>query len=181
MIAAWALASAGLDPPVGVAVPVVHCLEYDAGAETVRGTARDVAWGDVADVAVAVARGAGETVLCALPAAAALSANPQPPSADTALRELLEELGLSLGPDAILGRPDDYATRSGYLIGPVVVWSGPAPRITPNPHEVATAAGAAINRSHRWLGQSGPHRRTAAALSARRELRGCIVPGQSEP
>ena len=38
-----------------------------------------------------------------------------------ALRELHEELGLELGPDDVLGLLDDYPTRSGYLITPVVV------------------------------------------------------------
>ena len=41
-----------------------------------------------------------------------------------ALRELHEELGLALSPDAVLGLLDDYPTRSGYLITPVVVWAG---------------------------------------------------------
>src|SRR5476649_2130518 len=40
-----------------------------------------------------------------------------------ALRELHEELGLQLGPDDVLGLLDDYPTRSGYLITPVVVWA----------------------------------------------------------
>jgi 8-oxo-dGTP pyrophosphatase MutT (NUDIX family) len=43
---------------------------------------------------------------------------------DAALRELAEETGVELGPDAVLGLLDDYATRSGYLISPVVVWAG---------------------------------------------------------
>ena len=34
-----------------------------------------------------------------------------------------EELGVSVGPGAILGHLDEYATRSGYLISPVVVWA----------------------------------------------------------
>jgi 8-oxo-dGTP pyrophosphatase MutT (NUDIX family) len=42
---------------------------------------------------------------------------------DAALRELAEETGVELGPDAVLGPLDDYATRSGYLISPVVVWA----------------------------------------------------------
>lgn len=54
-----------------------------------------------------------------------------------ALRELREELGVSAGPDQVLGQLDDYATRSGYVITPVVVWLGAAPTITPNPTEVA--------------------------------------------
>lgn len=54
-----------------------------------------------------------------------------------ALRELREEVGLALGPDSVLGRLDDYATRSGYVISPVVVWGGRDAVLTPNPDEVA--------------------------------------------
>ena len=43
---------------------------------------------------------------------------------DAALRELQEELYLSLPSDAIMGRLVDYTTRSGYRITPVVLWSG---------------------------------------------------------
>jgi 8-oxo-dGTP pyrophosphatase MutT (NUDIX family) len=53
-----------------------------------------------------------------------------------ALRELGEEIGLTLGPDAVLGRLDDYPTRSGYVISPVVVWGAGAAEPTPNPDEV---------------------------------------------
>lgn len=56
----------------------------------------------------------------------------------TALRELREELGLHLGAQTALGELDDYPTRSGYLITPVVVWAGRAPTIMPNPDEVAS-------------------------------------------
>ncbi len=55
-----------------------------------------------------------------------------------ALRELHEELGLDLGPDAVLGLLDDYPTRSGYLITPVVMWVGPGSALAPNPAEVAS-------------------------------------------
>jgi 8-oxo-dGTP pyrophosphatase MutT (NUDIX family) len=44
---------------------------------------------------------------------------------DAALRELREETGVEVTPDAVLGVLDDYVTRSGYLITPVVVWGGP--------------------------------------------------------
>ncbi len=44
---------------------------------------------------------------------------------DAALRELHEETGVQAGPGDVLGMLDDYATRSGYLITPVVVWGGP--------------------------------------------------------
>lgn len=56
-----------------------------------------------------------------------------------ALRELEEELGVTLGADAVLGRLDDYATRSGYVITPVVVWGGGDVELRPNPDEVAFA------------------------------------------
>jgi mutator protein MutT len=55
-----------------------------------------------------------------------------------ALRELLEEVGLALTADAVFGRLDDYATRSGYVITPVVVWAGTARELTPNAAEVAS-------------------------------------------
>ena len=42
---------------------------------------------------------------------------------EAALRELDEELGLDLSPTEVLGMLDDYPTRSGYLITPVVVWA----------------------------------------------------------
>jgi 8-oxo-dGTP pyrophosphatase MutT (NUDIX family) len=54
-----------------------------------------------------------------------------------ALRETAEELGLHLAPSAILGLLDDYATRSGFCITPVVVWGGPALHLAPDPNEVA--------------------------------------------
>jgi 8-oxo-dGTP pyrophosphatase MutT (NUDIX family) len=56
-----------------------------------------------------------------------------------ALRELAEELGLQAGPEDVLGLLDDYPTRSGYLITPVVVWAPGNAAITPNPAEVASA------------------------------------------
>ncbi len=55
-----------------------------------------------------------------------------------ALRELHEELGLELGPADVLGLLDDYPTRSGYLITPVVVWAAASAAISPNPEEVAS-------------------------------------------
>ena len=58
-------------------------------------------------------------------------------AADGALRELAEEVGLELGPDAVLGVLDDYPTRSGYVITPVVCWAGPAGRLTGSEAEVA--------------------------------------------
>lgn len=53
-----------------------------------------------------------------------------------ALRELHEEVGLVLDPSAVLGRLDDFSTRSGFVITPVVVWAGPAKLLVANPGEV---------------------------------------------
>ncbi|MCC8967446.1 CoA pyrophosphatase [Bradyrhizobium sp. Pear76] len=55
-----------------------------------------------------------------------------------ALRELHEELGLKLSERDVIGMLDDYPTRSGYLITPVVVWAGAHAALAPNPDEVAS-------------------------------------------
>jgi 8-oxo-dGTP pyrophosphatase MutT (NUDIX family) len=41
-----------------------------------------------------------------------------------ALRELREETGLQVAASEVVGILDDYVTRSGYVITPVVVWGG---------------------------------------------------------
>ena len=53
-----------------------------------------------------------------------------------ALREMHEEVGLQLPPAAVLGRLDDFITRSGFIMTPVVVWIGPERRFVANEHEV---------------------------------------------
>ena len=58
---------------------------------------------------------------------------------DAALRELDEELGVSLGPESLLGWLDDYVTRSGFVITPVVLWCDRDPTLTPDPGEVLAA------------------------------------------
>ena len=60
------------------------------------------------------------------------------------LRELREELGLALEASTVLGLLDDYPTRSGYLITPVVVWADKKAVISPNPAEVASVHRIAI-------------------------------------
>jgi 8-oxo-dGTP pyrophosphatase MutT (NUDIX family) len=55
-----------------------------------------------------------------------------------ALRELREEVGLSLDAHAVLGLLDDYPTRSGYLVTPVVVWVGLEPKLVVDRREVAS-------------------------------------------
>lgn len=54
-----------------------------------------------------------------------------------ALRELREELALVPEDAEPLGRLDDYPTRSGFRISPVVFWGGAEPHVSPCPDEVA--------------------------------------------
>ena len=56
-----------------------------------------------------------------------------------ALRELEEEVGLRAGEQDVLGVLDDYQTRSGFVITPVVVWVNAPALLRPDPHEVAAA------------------------------------------
>jgi 8-oxo-dGTP pyrophosphatase MutT (NUDIX family) len=55
---------------------------------------------------------------------------------EAALRELDEELGIRLGPETLVGWLDDYPTRSGYVITPVVLWGGSDPDLSPADNEV---------------------------------------------
>ena len=50
---------------------------------------------------------------------------------DAALRELDEEVGVRLSESDVIGLLDDYPTRSGYVITPVVIWGGG--RLDPHP------------------------------------------------
>lgn len=54
---------------------------------------------------------------------------------EAALRETHEEVGLDLAPDQVLGLLDDYETRSGFVMTPVVVWGGVG-EVQPSPGEV---------------------------------------------
>ena len=56
---------------------------------------------------------------------------------EAALRETREEIGLVLPAESILGRLDDYPTRSGYLISPIVAWAPAEAPMQANPAEVA--------------------------------------------
>ena len=56
-----------------------------------------------------------------------------------ALRELQEEINLDLNEQHVIGTLDDYITRSGYVITPVVVWADVIENdLKPNPGEVAS-------------------------------------------
>jgi 8-oxo-dGTP pyrophosphatase MutT (NUDIX family) len=58
---------------------------------------------------------------------------------EAALRELDEELGIGLPESAVLGLLDDYPTRSGYVMTPVVIWGGGRLEPRPAPDEVVAA------------------------------------------
>lgn len=57
---------------------------------------------------------------------------------ETALREMREEIGLALSHEHVLGRLDDFVTRSGFVMTPVVLWAGACTEFAPDPGEVAT-------------------------------------------
>lgn len=63
--------------------------------------------------------------------------DPGEDAVDAAIRELSEEIGVTAAREAFLGLLDDYATRSGYVITPVVlrVRDGQKPAV--NPAEVS--------------------------------------------
>jgi 8-oxo-dGTP pyrophosphatase MutT (NUDIX family) len=84
-----------------------------------------------------------------------------------ALRELHEELGLQLGPEDVLGMLDDYPTRSGYLVTPVVVWAATSAAMSPNPDEVASVHRIALDT----IEQAAAFDFTTILESARRVIR----------
>ena len=84
-----------------------------------------------------------------------------------ALRELREELGLDVGDEHVLGLLDDYPTRSGYLITPVVVWTAARAVLAPNPQEVASVHRIAL----RTIERDDAFDFTAIPESSRRVIR----------
>jgi len=68
---------------------------------------------------------------------------------DAALRELDEEVGITLAPSTVLGLLDDYPTRSGYVITPVVIWGGGRLDPQPAPDEVVAVYRVGIHQLQR--------------------------------
>jgi 8-oxo-dGTP pyrophosphatase MutT (NUDIX family) len=62
--------------------------------------------------------------------------DPGETAVDAALREMDEEVGIRLSDSDVLGLLDDYPTRSGYVITPVVIWGGGRLDPRPAPEEV---------------------------------------------
>lgn len=56
---------------------------------------------------------------------------------EAAMRETSEELGLELKEEDIIGRLDDFPTRSGFCITPFVAWCEDVTALTPDASEVA--------------------------------------------
>ena len=56
----------------------------------------------------------------------------------TAFRELEEEVGLRLPKTRLLGYLDDFITRSGFHIRPLVIWGGVVSQLHKNEQEVAS-------------------------------------------
>jgi ADP-ribose pyrophosphatase YjhB (NUDIX family) len=65
--------------------------------------------------------------------------DPGETAVDAALRETHEEVGVELPGSSVLGLLDDYPTRSGYVITPVVMWGGGRLELRPQPAEVVAA------------------------------------------
>ncbi len=89
-----------------------------------------------ASVAICITEHKGETSLLLIRRAMRLRAHagqwalpggrldPGETASEAALREMAEEVGISLCTSAVLGLLDDYVTRSGYAMTPVVCWAG---------------------------------------------------------
>ncbi|MFV0259519.1 MAG: NUDIX hydrolase [Acidimicrobiales bacterium] len=64
--------------------------------------------------------------------------DPDESAFEAAVREIREEIGLEVDETDLLGRLDDYPTRSGYVITPFVFWARGGHEPVGNPDEVAS-------------------------------------------
>jgi mutator protein MutT len=133
-LAAWPVRRAPHGPERAAAVALT-LVEEGPGAD-VSGLARPVGWSGAAAVlltrrAETLAKHAGQW---ALPGG---RIEPGETPLQAALREMEEEVGLRLEPSDLLGALDDYVTRSGFVITPLVFWGGTVPTLSPDPSEVA--------------------------------------------
>ena len=122
------------EPNHRCAAVAVAIAEEGFGAD-LSGLPRPAAWSDRAALiltrrAAALRNHAGQW---ALPGG---RIDPGETPEQAALRELDEEVALHLPATAVLGRLDDFVSRSGYVITPVVVWAGAARKLLASPDEV---------------------------------------------
>lgn len=74
-----------------------------------------------------------------------------------AIRELEEELGLVVDHESMLGMLDDFDTRSGFTITPVVIWSeAEVEAIQPSKFEVAQVYLVAVPELRTAVSNAGP-------------------------
>jgi len=85
-------------------------------------------------------------------------------AADCAVRELHEELGLEVDPSGVVGQLDDFDTRSGFTITPVVIWSGAVVSLTPSQFEVARLFMVPLVELEAAVANAEPGRSTAFSL-----------------
>ena len=134
-LAGWDVRRAPHGPQRAAAVALV-LVEEGTGAE-VPGLVRPHGWSTEAAIlltrrAEALANHAGQW---ALPGG---RIDEGESALQAALRELDEEVGLRLDGSNLLGTLDDYVTRSGFVITPLVFWGGEAAKLVPNAAEVAS-------------------------------------------
>lgn len=76
---------------------------------------------------------------------------------ECAIRELHEELGLAVGGDNVLGKLDDFDTRSGFTITPVVIWSAATTAVLqPSELEVAVLLTIPVSELREAVAAAGP-------------------------
>lgn len=125
-------------PGAGHRAAVALALTEEGWGAEVAGLAKPIAWSTAAAVlltrrALTLRNHPGQW---SLPGG---RIEPGESAEQAALRELDEEVGLRLDAGAVLGTLDDFVTRSGFVITPVVVWAGAArASLVPNPAEVAS-------------------------------------------
>jgi 8-oxo-dGTP pyrophosphatase MutT (NUDIX family) len=115
------------DPTKRHAAVAVVLVDSEAG-EAVDGPMADVSGGAAFLLCRRASRLSSHAAQWALPGG---RVDPGETAIDAALRELDEEVGIKLSDSTVLGLLDDYPTRSGYVITPVVLWGGG--RLDPHP------------------------------------------------